>query len=427
MQNYLLGKKELREEILKKYVIIKNLTDIDGTIKEQGHIDMPDKMTLGVELEIIGPASDYLYGTLIKGFNGDRDSTIQDEKYPGVEITSPILKSNNIDDVLGVAKQLVMLGQSTNKSCGGHIHIGSKYLDVKDDERKTNVQATKIVWKSFLEMWKNCEEIMYKITTRASEEHRGIEFAKPIASKIEKMLQCDDAEMNVYQYKEMIKMVQTEEEPIVDERYFSVNFTNLNLGKNTIEFRLANGTIDSQELKANIELFIAFVDISRRIGIVRYKEESKSELTPKEYELLKKYRKVCLKQEISEEEKKNELLDMLFEPDKRNIYNERYEKSTFDIEKEEQKSKNIERQTQDVYGAPLSDEELEQIEGKYDFEDINARNKIKFNENDLDELIEEVQNERKNVFMELWERIINWRQNRRGEEKQKKDEEIERF
>ncbi len=117
---------------------------------------------------------------------------------------------------------------------------------------------------------------------------------------------------------------------------------------------------------------------------------------------------------------------MLFESKKRNIYNERYEKSTFDIEKEEQKLKNRERQTQDVYGEPLSEEELEQIEGKYEFEDVNTKNKIKFNEKDLDELTEEVQNERINVFMELWERIINWRQNRRGEEKQKKDEEIER-
>lgn len=388
---------------------------------------MPPKMTLGVELEIIGAASDYLYGTLIKGFDGDRDSTIQDVKYPGVEIKSPILKSNNVDDVLGVAEQLVMLGQSTNKSCGGHIHIGSKYLDVKDDERKTNVQATKLVWKSLLEMWKNCEEIMYKITTRAGEEHRGIEYAKPIASKIDKMLQYDDTEMNVYQYTEMIKMVQTKEEPVLDERYFSINFTNLNIGKNTIEFRLANGTIDQRELKANIELFIAFVEISRRIGIVRYKEENKSKLTTKEEELLKKYRRICFNQEISEEEKKNELLDMLFETDKRNIYNERYEKSTFDMKKEEQKFKNKENQTQDVYGAPLTNDELEQVEGKYDLEDIYTDENINFSEIDLEELTEKVQNERINIFMELWARIINWRQNRRGEEKQKKEEEIERF
>lgn len=388
---------------------------------------MPPKMTLGVELEIIGAASDYLYGTLIKGFDGDRDSTIQDVKYPGVEIKSPILKSNNVDDVLGVAEQLVMLGQSTNKSCGGHIHIGSKYLDVKDDERKTNVQATKLVWKSLLEMWKNCEEIMYKITTRAGEEHRGIEYAKPIASKIDKMLQYDDTEMNVYQYTEMIKMVQTKEEPVLDERYFSINFTNLNIGKNTIEFRLANGTIDQRELKANIELFIAFVEISRRIGIVRYKEENKSKLTTKEEELLKKYRRICFNQEISEEEKKNELLDMLFETDKRNIYNERYEKSTFDMKKEEQKFKNKENQTQDVYGAPLTNDELEQVEGKYDLEDIYTDENINFSEIDLEKLTEEVQNERINIFMELWTRVLNWRQNRRGEKKQKKEEEIERF
>ena len=78
-------------------------------------------------------------------------------------------------------------------------------MEVKEDFQKTNEEATKFTWKSLLEMWKSNEKIMYKITNRAGEEHRGIEFAKPIASKIEEMLSYDDTAMNVYSYKEMIK------------------------------------------------------------------------------------------------------------------------------------------------------------------------------------------------------------------------------
>ena len=207
------GNPKLREEILKKYAIIKNLTNSNGKLNSQERVYMPNQMTLGVELEIVGPASNYLYDISINGFSGDCDNTIQDEKYPGIEITSPILEGNNIDDALAVAEQLTMLGEYTNKSCGGHIHIGANYLEVRDDFQKVNEEATKFTWKSLLEMWKSNEKIMYKITNRAGEEHRGIEFAKPIAPKIEEMLAYDDTPMNAYDYKKMIKKVQAEKEP----------------------------------------------------------------------------------------------------------------------------------------------------------------------------------------------------------------------
>lgn len=42
---------------------------------------------------------------------------------------------------------------------------------------------------------------------------------------------------------------------------------------------------------------------------------------------------------MSEEEQKDKLLEMMFEKDERQIYDERYEKSTFDLDKEIQKLK----------------------------------------------------------------------------------------
>ena len=420
------GNPKLREEILKKYAIIKNLTNSNGKLNSQERVYMPNQMTLGVELEIVGPASNYLYDISINGFSGDCDNTIQDEKYPGIEITSPILEGNNIDDALAVAEQLTMLGEYTNKSCGGHIHIGANYLEVRDDFQKVNEEATKFTWKSLLEMWKSNEKIMYKITNRAGEEHRGIEFAKPIAPKIEEMLAYDDTPMNAYDYKKMIKKVQAEKEPYESERIFSINFTNLNEGKNTLEFRLANGTIEPSELKANIELFIAFVDISKRIGIVRYKEKNKSKLTKNEEELLEKYKEICVEGNMSEEEQKDKLLEMMFDSDKSRIYNERYEKSTFNLEEEKQKLERESKATSNEYGAQLSDEEMQKLK---EYKRNNGiKEEVEFDMDDLEELTAEIPEERVKTFINYWiNQIRRWRHNRRVKESQKPNEDdIER-
>lgn len=374
---------------------------------------MPKQMSLGVELEVIGAASDYLYGVMLNGFGGKEDNTIQDKKYPGVEIISPILRSNNIDNMLGVAEQLKMIGMQTNRSCGGHIHIGADYLEVKDDSQKTNDEATKFAWKSLLEMWKSSEEIMYKITNRVGEEHRGIGFAKPIAPKIEEMLSYDDTSMNVYSYKEMIKKVQTEKEPYVSERYFSLNFTNLNDSKDTLEFRLANGTIEPKELKANIELFIAFVDISKKIGIIRYKEKNNVELTKKEEEILEKYKEICTNGEISEEEKKDKLFEIMFDDEKRQIYDERYEKSPFNLEEEMQKMEHKSNNHSNEYGEQLTNEELKKLRNYK--KNTREKEEVKFTQNDLEELADEIPEERTSIFRIWFNRIRNWWQHRRIE------------
>ena len=416
---------ELREEVLKKYAIIRNLTDINGIIKEHEHIYMPKQMSLGVELEVIGAASNYLYGVMLDGFEGKEDITIRDKKYPGVEIISPILRSNNVDDVLGVAEQLKMIGMHTNKSCGGHIHIGADYLEVKEDSQKINDEATKYAWKSLLEMWKSNEEIMYKITNRVGEEHRGIRFAKPIAPKIEEMLVYDDTSMNVYAYKEMVKNEQTEKEPYVSERFFSLNFSNLNDEKDTLEFRLANGTIEPKELKANIELFMSFVDISKKIGIVRYKEKNKSKLTKKEEELLKKYKEICTNIEISEEEKKNKLFEIMFDDEKRQIYDERYEKSTFNLEEEMQKIEHKSNNHPNEYGAQLTDEELDKLR---DYKkNTREKEEVKYTQNDLEESANEIPKERINRVRTFFKRIIELMQHHRiGKEEKSNKDDLER-
>lgn len=401
------------------------MTDIDGIIKKHEHIYIPKQMSVGVELEVIGAASDYLYGVMLSGFGGKEDNTIQDSKYPGVEIISPILRSDDIDNVLGVAEQLTLIGMNTNKSCGGHIHIGADYLEVKDDSQKINNEATKFVWKSLIEMWKSNEEIMYKITNRASEEHRGIGFAKPISHKIEEMLLYDDTTMNAYDYKEMLKKIQTQKEPYVSERYFSLNFTNLNDSKDTLEFRLANGTIEPKELKANIELFTTFVDVSKEIGIVRYKEKNTVELTKKEEEILKKYKEICVNGEIGEKEKKDIFLEMMFDNDKRQIYDERYEESTFNLEEEMQKIEHKSNNHPNEYGAQLTDEEIMKLRAYKT--NVKDKEVVEFNQNDLEELYGEIPEERVCIFRMMFNLIKKWIQsNRIGKEEKSNKKDLER-
>ena len=219
-------------------------------------------------------------------------------------------------------------------------------------------------------------------------------------------------------YKEMIKKIQAEKETSESERFFSLNFENLNRGKNTLEFRLANGTIEPKELKANIELFIAFVDISKRIGIVRYKEKNKSKLTKNEEELLEKYKEICVEGNMSEEEQKDKLLEMMFEKDERQIYDERYEKSTFDLDKEIQKLKNESKASSNEYGAQLSDEEMQKLK---EYKRNNGiKEEVEFDMEDLEELSDEIPKERVSTLINYWiNQIRHLRHNRRIEESQK--------
>lgn len=354
------NKPQLVEEIKRKIEILKNLRDGNASIDVEKDFKIPLDMTVGVEFETLGPISKFLHSKLIGRFEGKEDITLKDKYYGGIEIVSPILKNSSINDALYVAEKLKELGQFTNETCGGHIHIGAEYLTIKDSEGNEDLVASKLAWKSFLELWKNTEEIMYKISNKEGEEHRGISYTKPVAEKIEKMLKKIkiDNRKSLEEFKAELKEIQIEEEPIMTERNFAVNLDNLDNKKNTIEFRLFNGTLDKNELEANIMLCTRLVYISRELGIIQSKLLRNIEIIDEEKQTLEIYRGITSKEEVSEEEKFEKLLELIcVNEENKEIYRNRYQKSNFDIKREVEKMNQEKECDYEKYGDSLSESE----------------------------------------------------------------------
>lgn len=199
-----------------------------------------------------------------------------------------------------------MHGQTISERCGGHIHIGADYLTSEKS------------WEALTEIWANTEEILYLISNTEEELPRnGIaEYARPMAIDIEKMFKEDSVALNEDKdTREILKKIQDL------ERHFGINFLNLGkVNKNTIEFRLANGTVDYNTWIENVNLFGGIVVLAEKIGIMQNKKEEKSE---EEKEILRRF-ELLRTEELSAEEKLEILLDLVILNGDKETYINRY-------------------------------------------------------------------------------------------------------
>ena len=87
-------------------------------------------------------------------------------------------------------------------------------------------------------------------------------------------------------------------------RYYGINLLNINSEKNTIEFRMANGTLDPELWIDNINLFGGIIAISEELAHIQEKDK----LTEAEQKKLMIFNK--LKGNINNEEKLKLLLEL---------------------------------------------------------------------------------------------------------------------
>ena len=306
---------------------------------------LPNNMTIGVELESIGinkegNASTDLFRDFRKvlgGFTAKRDVSLSGfEDHSGVEIISPILQNHNLENLNLVAKLMQINNLGVNETCGAHVHIGADFLD--------SIES----WKNLCEIWFNNEDLMYQITNKSGSALRnGVkEFAKSLSPKFatalkngsinlqnEKDLDKFVSEIKNLQYGEFAEFTHiTANHPEINphdkdfHKYYGLNFKNINsVNKNTIEFRLPNGTIDPQTLMDNIRLFSTIVNVSKQLGDIEIKIQNNIPLAEKEYELLKA-KELLVKSDSNPDNRMSALMHLLFNNDKKTqkIYIERY-------------------------------------------------------------------------------------------------------
>lgn len=297
----------------------KNQTDNTKKIKE---INLPKDMTIGIEIESEGDAStpmlvDCCFVEKLKGWEVKNEGSIHN----GLEITSPIIKKQDKREkqIYDICSVLKLFGNHSSERCGGHVHIGADYLK--------NINA----WKNLVEIWTNTENIMYIISNEQNQAPRnGINvYAAPIAQNIEKVIEKGEVnfenENEINEFRRKISLMQGNGK--YSSRFSGINFQNFDeKDKNTIEFRLANGTINPDIWIENINLFGGIIAASQEIADIQKKAEKGKKLTPKEEKKLMEFEnlKEPESNEISEEDKLYSLLSLVIDEKDRQIYIDRY-------------------------------------------------------------------------------------------------------
>ena len=158
----------------------------------------------------------------------------------------------------------------------------------------------------------------YAISNKEGEKPRKNfeEYASPISNDIESSM--DNYRFSIKTKDDINRFLKGIQQK---KKNYGINFLNLGKNKNTIEFRLANGTIDLNTWIQNIVLFSGLVKTSEDLAKIQLKPEG--ERTKEEVEKLKSLAKIKNKS-IPEEVRLESFLFIAIPEEKRDIYRNRY-------------------------------------------------------------------------------------------------------
>ena len=283
----------------------RNIDEIPIPIKKKyNKIGLPDNMTFGIEIESEGSAYKYFYDmeTVINDWISKKDMSLEN----GIEIVSPPLydRSESVSDIYTINSLLSQAGMFTNYNCGGHIHIGADYL--------TSIES----YVNLLELYCNCEKIIYLISNKEDDiidKDRIESFCMILSLKIAKAIEKGELSPEEVKSKdEFIKQINVAQV----KRNRGINFRNIgDEDNNTIEFRIPNGTLDPNTWIENIRLFGRLMQVSEELTHNQNSPEILGKL-----ELKQKLKNPNL----SEEDRLEILLEILFKEEERDIYRKRY-------------------------------------------------------------------------------------------------------
>ncbi len=298
----------------KRKDILKSLKVENSELKSK--VDIPDDMTVGIEIESIGSFSKEIQNlkTLIfTEWEAKKDGSLgNDEGIPGVEVTSPILRGDDPEinnKIAYVSNFLTNEGQTTNNSCGGHIHIGADYF--KDYESYQNL----------VDLWINCEKVLYIISNQVGEVPREniSDYAKPISKPFEKVVEGGFVDFaNIESLRDIEGQLN-----FVSKRCYGINFSNLSnyVDKHTIEFRIPNGTVNPNTWIENINLFGNLLKKCQTITEIRKKD--KDQLTHEDKTQLKVYNALVFG-DLTMDDRAELLIDFVLPESQQKTFHDRY-------------------------------------------------------------------------------------------------------
>lgn len=324
-------------------------------------LGFPDHFKFGIEIEANNTNTKELYESekskkLYEEINWKPDTVETLSRQGGAECVSGILKDDektweNLEKICNHMKKYP--GKNGNEvvadeKCGCHVHFdATELLDNQD------------MMRNFLNLWVDSEELIYKMCNEKNDPlrrgainqdlkpsfnfgkptlkniltlqhfrelskfpwkifnnavHVFIErrkgFASPTSQKILKDIEQDKLKVSYKKGFFTDLAVKTKANP---HRYEGLNLTNLgSKSKNTIEFRMSNGSVDPETIKKNVYLYGSLLNTAREMTL--NPEYKKDEIVSLQ------------KTDCTEEEKVDRLLSVLFDKkEDKDIYKDRWE------------------------------------------------------------------------------------------------------
>lgn len=305
-------------------------------VKKFEKLGLPEYFKFGIELEAYNvrtKGKNSLYtgksAEYIKSKNWYMENKKQERlvREGGAELVSPILKDDEQcwEDVFAMCEQMKKFpGDKGDKvvadeKCGLHIHFDADCL-MQDPNKMKN----------FLRLYAESEELLYKMcndkgdSLRKGAIYRDLKgvlrtvtaiwrkgMAVPTGKKILKKI--EDGTLKV-SYKKFGKMKMLISKYKLDERrYAGLNLSNIgNSQKNTIEFRMANGTLEPEIIKQNVFLYASLINTAIQMT--------------KNPELYQDRLSMFYQTDVTEKEKAENFLSLIMEDSEdRKIYMDRWE------------------------------------------------------------------------------------------------------
>lgn len=269
-------------------------------------LDLPSTMTLGAEIECVGAYKTEIldlekklrtYGVdYLNRFRVKYDTSVHKtdkQGQLGAEVVTGIME-DTVEDWTNFRNACLFLkaiGCEANRTCGGHIHIGTNTLGV--DKR---------AWEVFLKTWAEAEPLIYMISNRRGEKTRkGVDhYAKLSDSSIHSI---DWKSVKIRDESDVTRIAgRISDDGWGGDRYRGLNLTNVGtLGKNTVEFRLSNGSVDYSVWRENMMLYGRMMQMAKMQSIDPSRKKKEME--------------AFFEHGIPEKEKMKRLLNLVFDND----------------------------------------------------------------------------------------------------------------
>ncbi len=230
--------------------------------------------TYGIEVEY-RDIYEYITGSFVEKNLISWSSLFEPNIPIGGEVVSPVLtdRKKTWKDIRSLCKFL--RDEKAGLDVGGHIHIGMQIFDNDID-----------MFKKFLYLYTSYEEIIYRfangefINARQSQLNFAGPFAIELSHLYDYIKESDLNNLSLYLKK--------------FERFNGLNFRNIKWDnfsveseKNTIEFRMPNGTFSEEVWQNNIYFFIKLIEASKKdldMDLLDYKiKEKQAKLNYSDY------------------------------------------------------------------------------------------------------------------------------------------------